>query len=361
MYLYNDGQKIDLISYTQLMQQAPTIRNQLNKYINEKSQISKQFKEEISKKKFEIVKAMMKGQSTVMKEAELQELMKKQRGQFYQSYVDIVITESQKVLTNGILDSQLIQHNPLWDDNTEISIIDLMIKNKPSIFFGKVGTPFDPNSALIQFNKKLVNLEITDKKIEQTIKTIDTLNGGSSNPAAGAVPGDQSNPDMPMAPGEESQFRMMGSAFSAPLDLDSINVQAYLGAKLETRTPEKRREIKDSLILTEKYNKVKEHSIKGMIDNIEAKHGDKITDDTRRMIFFIKGLVTFNKTIRVRGNTKTSLAKALKAAAKNPTGEKKAKKAAKAASTPVQKLAEERGVILPGSNKKGNGKGKGYT
>ncbi|EKX32116.1 hypothetical protein GUITHDRAFT_121708 [Guillardia theta CCMP2712] len=164
-----------------------------------------------------------------------------------------------------------------------------------------------------------------------------------------------------MAPAGGSQFSMIGSAFSAPLDLDSINVQAYLGAKLETKTPEKREEIKTLLKMTEKYNEIKERMIKKTITMLENAYETTITPTTKKMIALIKGLLLFNKTIRVRGNTNTSLAKALKAAAKNPTGEKKEKKQANTANTPSHKLAKERGVIPPGSNKtkKGKGKGKG--
>ncbi|EKX33650.1 hypothetical protein GUITHDRAFT_120178 [Guillardia theta CCMP2712] len=347
MYLYNDGQKIDLISYTELARRAPTIKENLNMAIAEKSQKSKKFKKDISDKKKEILKAMSKGESTDEKEEELKILMDNQRKEVNLVYMDVVISDSERRITINLLPSGFLNHSPLWDDNSEISII-AVLKIQPSIFLGKVRTPFDPNQTLIQLNKRLVNLEITDKNIEQTIKTIDNLSGSS-------------NPDVTMAPAGSSQFSMMGSAFSAPLDLDSINVQAYLGAKLETKTPEKREEIKTLLEMTEKYNEIKERMIKKTIAMLENAYGTTITPTTKKTIALIQGLLLFNKTIRVRGNTNTSLAKALKAAAKNPTGEKKEKKQATTANTPSHKLAKERGVIPPGSNKtkKGKGKGKG--
>ncbi|EKX34846.1 hypothetical protein GUITHDRAFT_146950 [Guillardia theta CCMP2712] len=371
MYLYNDGQKIDLISYSDLVRLNAQIVTNLENKVKEKKDNNRSFKESVNRLRNEI---MNNPSPDVMREKmiSLETLIEKHRKEITSSLTNLVVNNSGYAPTTTPREGYT-DYGPLMTVNPgKPSIISTMQTSGPSIYYGKVHKETNLDDLLIALTKSDVNLAITLKNIEKTIERIKALRaGGDGAQAAG------NESDIPMATHGDSMF-----------DATCIGTQMYFGMKITSMPAEKLDTTETALKKTAEIIKINEKVIKNRIRTLkstiqnqnvnleetvyqknEREKREKKRDD---IIKQIKALELFESPISRKLPPELAIARTMAMNAKRTqNAHKKKNKGQKTpgvgvtvGETELQQMAKARNVILPstkqqgkkkpGQNKKGN-------
>ena len=371
MYLYNDGQKIDLISYSDLVRLNTQIVANLENKVKEKKDYNRSFKESVNRLRNEI---MNNPPQDVMREKmiSLETLIEKHRKEITSSLTNLVVNNSGYAPTTTPYEGYT-DYGPLITVNlSKPSIISTMQTSGPSIYYGKVHKETNLDDLLIALTKSDVNLVITLKNIEKTIERIRVLRaGGDGSQAAG------NESDVPMATRGDSMF-----------DATCIGTQMFFGQKITSMPAEKLDTTETALKKTAEIIKINEKVIKNRIRTLkstiqnqnvnleetvyqknEREKREKKRDD---IIKQIKALELFESPISRKLPPELAIARTMAMNAKRTqNAHKKKNKGQKTpgvgvtvGETELQQMAKARNVILPstkqqgkkkpGQNKKGN-------